>query len=301
MPNPPHIGWSRAPEPLSELLPRTRSELLQAIARLESWGIVIPTDSRLRIATDRLDAATLLAQATVPAEAIRELCAAVLTAINFRDIAAALPAQRVRTVRADLTTAATGGLFGPATQRTQMQLESQHLVAAALRLANLQPIHPTLSGKKRKPGPDIYIERSGVRHGIEVKRPESRNGVVARFKEARDQLVASAQVGAIVIDATDVFKELKHSELLRAVQELRGELDDIVCPEPRLGYREGFENVVCALVFARGAWIRSDVTPGLLSVEHSAACSAYGFENTLPIGDWFQAAFAAGFEQTGFS
>jgi hypothetical protein len=301
LPNPPHIGWSRAPEPLSELLPQTRAELLRAIATLEAWGVVVPPDSRLRVAADRLDAAKLLGQASVPTEAIRELCASVITAVDFRDIAAALPAERVRTVRTDLTTSVTGGLFGPETRRVQMQLESQHLVAAALRLAGLEPHHPTLSGKKGKSGPDIFVELGAVHHGIEVKRPESPKSVVARFEDARDQIVATKQVGAIVIDATDILKQLRHGELLRAVQDLSGELDEIVCPAPRVGYRPGFESIVCTLVFARGAWVRQDVTPGLLSVEHSAASSAFGFEDTILIGEWLQAAFAAGFERTGFS
>lgn len=230
-----------------------------------------------------------------------ELCAAVLTAVNFRDIAGSLPPRKVRTLRMDLNQAVTGTMFGPATGRRPMQLESQHLVASALRLADIAPRHPTLSGRKSKPGPDIFVDRLGVEYGIEVKRPESPTAVAARLDDGRDQLVAAGKLGAVVIDATDVLRGKRHDELVGAVNALGNEVSDIVCPPPGNAYKAGYENIVCTLVFARGAWARPDRTPGLLSLEHSAACAAYGFENTLPVGEWLQDAFARGFGRTGFS
>jgi hypothetical protein len=287
------------PEPLSILLPRVRDELMRAIKDLETWGVKVPGNSRLRVAAERLDATALMARASISAEERDELCAAVLTGLNFRDIAASLPPQRVRALRMDLEIAVTGTLFGPATARKPMQFESQHLVAAALRLAGLEPRYPK-AGKGAK-SPDVLIAKSGLEYGVEVKRPESSNAVMARLDDARDQLDATGTVGGIAIDATDVLKGLRHQELLTAVQTLQRQIDDVVCPAPRLGYRAGYERIVCVLVLARGVWVRADVTPALLSVEHSAACSVYGFEDTIVIGEWMQAAFARGFERTGFS
>ncbi|MHB1864196.1 MAG: hypothetical protein ACYCVL_14685 [Gemmatimonadaceae bacterium] len=201
----------------------------------------------------------------------------------------------------DLNLAVTSTLLGPATARRPMQLESQHLVASALRLAGVQPRHPTLSGRKSKPGPDIFVDRLGIEYGVEVKRPESSKAVAARFDDGRDQLAAAGRIGAVAIDATDVLRGHRHEELVGAVNAMGKEVSDIVCPPPRAGYRSGYENIVCTLVFARGAWVRPDRTPGLLSLEHSAACAVYGVEDTILVGEWFQEAFGRGFEQTGFS
>lgn len=297
--NAPLIAWSEVPEPLTTLLPRLRTQLLRAIDLLGARRIEVSPESRLRIAADVLRAIQLVASGKRAPEALRDLEAAVVTAINFRDIADTLPDERVASIRRELAIAVSGDLHGPAVGRRPWQFESQHLVGAALRLADMPPVYSSVSGKAGK-APDLRVEIGGSLYGVEVKRPEAINALEGRLKDACGQLRPTGRAGVVALDVTDLLRERGGLSLAAAVKTVNVQVDRLILRESMEGYREGFEPISCAFVFARAPGIRFDTEPSLLTVEHAAACSIFGTEESLAIGGLFQAAFAKGFGQTGF-
>jgi hypothetical protein len=263
-----------APRPVEDIAREAVADLDQAAATLATWGVKLPAGGRLPQARDILDHAAETGE-LVPKDRGDDLGLRALEfALDYAAIADTLPPTRVAAVRRDLETSLGGALAPPDELMGPVQMQSQFVVRAALVRAGLSPDHPTQSHHVGK-NPDLILENGIARYAVEVKRPRTEAGFLARFDDARDQLVEYGLPGAVLIDVTDCVRSFPLADIDREVRRLALTLYDRVFVTGR-GYKPGYRSIMVAGTFGRVAWQTVDGTEqSMVSVHTSSVVGVF--------------------------
>ena len=245
-------------------LERSISVLEEAIADLRRWGLRVPELGRLQAHLKTLrgvqDAGEFpldSGRRTVVAHALRD-------ASDFAAIAIALEPARMEAIATELARTMGGTPHQSERGREAYQFQSQFFCGAVMSAAGVYLRASTGAG----PYPDFVVDNGTLRHGIEVKRPESSRGVERGLRSAATQL-AAVDGGMVVMDLSDGLQ----SDLVLPVQKGEGfhawhsETDSRFRASVRtvteLVGRRAFSNATHVLsvgFFARG-WLWHEVGP----------------------------------------
>lgn len=290
--------------PAADLAAASLTDARHARQVIVDWGVRVPADSRLDQAIAVLEDVHLTG--TLPADPIGQGLAvsALQTALDYRDIAASLPAHRVASVRKGVEGSLGGRLDPNAADRGPLQLQTQHLVAAAFHRGGADVEYPTHSPHKGMSSPDLLLPKGISLYAVEVKRPEKRHNIAPRFDDAVEQLVSYGQPGAVVIDATDCLRDVPFADFEAEAHAVAMELYSRVWGGAPIGFRAGYRDVMLAAVVARGTWQTNPDRAQELQISNVSAIARFAHtENSLMArrGEWMRQALQDGLVQLGFS
>jgi hypothetical protein len=257
-----------------EIAAEMAHDLDSVLVRLTEFGIAIPGQSRLHEALGVLRAAEKDGMLAPVQRGDTLGLRAIELALDFRDIASALPAQKSAVLRRDLNQAVQGQLEPPDNARGPLQFQSQLVVRAALTRAGANPLHPPSKPNPGVPDPDILLENGLTRYGLEVKRPQSRKALQPRFLEGVDQIHGAGLQGGVVIDATDIVRGLTGDELDREIRSIALEIYDLVWEGHGRAYRPGFSHIMVIGTLARPAWTSQDGPSAAMVQVHTSSTVA---------------------------
>lgn len=242
------------------------SALEEAIATMERWGVRVPDLGRLRAHLKTLRGVQDAGEYPLESEPRQRVANAIRDASDFAAIAFALGPGRIEPVLSELKNVLAGTQHQTERERGPYQFQSQFFYGAIMSAAGA---HLRCG---RGPGryPDFVVQNGSREHGIEIKRPESADGVERGLRSAAAQLTA-VDGGMVVTDLSDVLQ----SDLVVPVQHGDGfaawhaETDSRFCACVRrvreLVARRSFSNasrVLSVGFFARG-WLWHEVgSPG---------------------------------------
>lgn len=255
------------PRPVSEIATEALADLDKVIARLAEFGVHFPEHSRLEqarlILADARDSGKLAPVQRGDTLGLRAL----ETVLDFRDIASTLPPDKDASLRKDLELALGGTLEPTEAARGPLQLQSQLAVRAAFVRGGATLLK---AGRPRhgKPVPDLLLENGASTYAIEVKRPQSSKGLVARFSEGVDQVRRYGTSGGILVDVTDCVRGRVGDELDTAVRECALMLYDLAWDGR--SYRPGYSHIIVIGVVARPAWSSDDGANAAIINVHSS-------------------------------
>lgn len=292
--------WEIPPRPIGAIASEAATSVDSCIRRLADWGLTLPENSRLHQAREIL-AHAVATGALVPKHRGDDLgLRALELALDYRAIAETLPTKDIANVKRELRDSLLGPLDPPSKRRGPIQLQSQAVVRAALVLAGHLPRHPTHSPKKGISSPDLLLDNGTSALALEVKRPQERKNVLARFQDGVDQIRRYGLSGAVLIDATDALRDKPGAELMDAVWQIVEEMTHQTF-ETGQGHRPGMSHIMLLGAMARVAW-HPEYGENLAMVQvHSAS----GFRviatapNTLADhrAKWMRALLRTGFER----
>jgi len=276
----------------------------QAKHTIAGWGVRMPPNSRLDQAIAVL--AQISASGMLPVDPATQAVAvqAIATALDYRDIAASLPSSRVASVRKGVEGSLAGSLDPEAADRGPLQLQTQHLVAAAFHRGGAEVEYPTHSPQKGLSTPDLILVNGLSIYPVEVKRPEKRKNVIPRFNDGVAQLDDYGHPGAVIIDATDCLRGIPFEDFENHAHGLALDIYHTVWAGPPVGYRQGYRNIMLAGIIARGTWQRNPERAQELQIANIASLARFArTENSLSAhrGTWMRHALQDGLVQLGFS
>lgn len=288
--------------PAADLAAEALVDARRARAIIGDWGVTFPNDSRLDQAIDVLEA--IQREGKLPADpAGQELALAGLqTALDYRDIAASLPTHRVASVRKGIQGSLNGSLDPRAPDRGPLQLQTQHFVAAAFHRGGADVEYP--ASQPGRSSPDLLLPNGNSVYAVEVKRPEKRHNIPARFNDAVEQLASYGEPGGVVIDATDCLHGVVFADFEAEVHSAAMELYDLVWVGAPVGYRPGYGDIMIVAVIARGTWQLNPERIQELQVANVSTIGRFAHtENSLRArrGEWMRQALQDGLVQLGFS
>jgi len=290
--------------PAAALAAEALADARHARQVIVDWGVRIPADSRLDQAITVLEQiqriGTLAADPTGQGLAV----SALQTALDYRDIAASLPPHRVASVRKGVEGSLGGTLDPNAANRGPLQLQTQHLVAAAFHRGGADVEYPTHSPQKGVSSPDLLLPNGASLYAVEVKRPEKRHNIAPRFDDAVKQLGSYGQPGAVVIDATDCLRDVPFPDFEAEAHAVAMELYDRVWAGAPVGFRSGYRDVMLVAVVARGIWQTNPKRAQELQIANVSAIARFAHtENSLMAhrGAWMRQTLQDGLVQLGFS
>jgi hypothetical protein len=290
-----------APRKFQLTCAEARDQLASAIDTLNRWGVRVAEDSRLHEA--RLALVQVAIDGAFPADPgeARSVVNALITAQDFAEIAARLPPHRVAEVRKELQISVDrGSVRQNEDDRQPYQLQSQHWVGTVLDLGGLSPsLPPVRQGKS----PDFFVYNGTAKYGVEVKRPVSEKAIRARLQDAIDQLTAVDVYGAVVLDLTDCMKDSHPDTFVPEGERLGNVVDAIIWDEKAQRHHLGFERIIMATAFARGAWSIAQTNPprvGFVNISASSVFAAYSGNLRDHHAKWLRESLKAGLFRAGF-
>lgn len=288
------------PRPVEEIAAEALQDLKTASGKLTEWGVKIPAESRLFKASAILERAAKTGE-LAPAQRGDDLGLRSLEfAFDYAAIADTLPPKRIAVVRHELERSLIGELDPPSEARGPLQLQSQFVVRAAFVRAGLNPDHPKpTEGVKN---PDLVLENGIASYGVEVKRPRTETGLLARFDDARDQLEEYGLLGAVLVDVTDCVRGVSLPDVGKEVRRLALQLYARAFETGR-GYKPGYKAIMVAGTFARVAWHTESETEADQSMVNVHTTSVVGVFATTEgnlldhHGKWIRRTFEDGLEK----
>ncbi len=182
-------------------LERSISVLEEAIANLEQWGLRVSQVGRLQVHLKTLRRVQDVGEFPVASGRRSVVAHALRDASDFAAIAFALEPARMEAIATELSRTMGGTPHQSERGREPYQFQSQFFCGAVMSAAG---VHLRAS-RQTGPYPDFVIDRGTLRHGIEVKRPESSRGVERGLRSAATQL-AAVDGGMVVMDLSDVLQ-----------------------------------------------------------------------------------------------
>ena len=197
---------------------------------------------------------------------------AIRDAAEFNMIGNALEETRVEAIAQELKRALKGTSTQDESNRTPYQFQSQFFFGSIFALGGL-----TLTVAGDHHGfPDFVVDNGTLRHGIEVKRPESRDGLQRALRSGADQLARLTGPGMLALDLTEVLDadpgtllgsyDEWEAALTQRFYELEAEIDAQI----RRDIGKRFRGVSAVAFYSRGgAWAaHEDVGGGAVPVYH---------------------------------
>lgn len=180
-------------------------QLSDVLGEFEAWGLKISPASRLPRILATLRGVVSDGQYAKASDELLRVGAAIQTAQEFIEIANTLPDEPIAAVADDLRIALAGGAEWRPKKKGHLQRQTQLWVGAMM----VQAGAPT--GVLERPvgkNPDFELENGASRYAVEVKRPESANGVARLVSDAAAQIRSGRyHGGTIVVDLTDCMDE----------------------------------------------------------------------------------------------
>lgn len=291
------------PRPIRQIASDGIAAVDVSVAALSEWGVRLSEASRLHQA--RAVLSTALDDPSVRLDRLGGGVGlhALEVAYDFRDISSSLPGRRVATVRKELERSLSAPLDPDPVDRHALQTQSQYLVVAALHRAGVELEYPTHSPQKGIKSPEVIAINGMAAYAVEVKRPQSPNGLLARVADAAAQIESFGLEGGILVDLTDVvrlasadaFDAEARAQAIRIYREIWVE---------GVGARPGFSKVMVGGGFARRAWYIDHGEPPLVKIQtHSSVARFAMTPNTLRDhhGDWLRGKFHEGMRHLGFA
>ena len=226
----------------------------RAANALSSWGVTVPSGSRLAQASEVLRATASGGQVQATSTDVAPVLRAVWVAADFVDIAAFLPRDRVKSVREELTIALQGELWPPFGTRQPLQMQSQHWVTSLLLHRGLDIEYAVYSSRRQVKIPEFYLRNGTQRIAVEVKRPESERGIAAAVESANSKFHEHGTPGAIVLELTDCIAPAREEEFDAVATALMLTAHDTLWDAHCREFRPGFQKVIYLGGIFRGAW-----------------------------------------------
>jgi hypothetical protein len=240
--------------PIPQLLQRIAAAVDQAAAKFASWGVRIEAGSRLEQASAVLREAASLRHINADHTSIEPVLRAMWVAVDFCDIAAYLPGDRVRSIRQELSVAVKGELWPPKGARQSVQFQTQHMIGAILFHSGVKIQHVAFSHKRPAKAPEFFFMDCLTRVGVEVKRPESRRRIPTLLAEAMQKFVSHSCLGAVVMEISDCIEAKSEKEFHDQGAAVMREAHDAVWDTERNQYRPGFGKLIYLGGIVRGGW-----------------------------------------------
>lgn len=175
--------------------------LEEVLKDLDAWDLPVSEMSRLR--THKRVLRRVLDEGTYPSGATdrRAVSNAIRDAAEFHTISGALEDARVEAIAMELKRALKGTAVQDEATRTPYQFQSQLFFGSIFAVGGL-----SLQIAGDHVGyPDFVVDNGTLRHGIEVKRPESEAGVDRAVWAGADQLRRVSGPGMLALDLTEVI------------------------------------------------------------------------------------------------
>lgn len=262
------------PRPVREIAAEMALDVESTLGALEKFGVAVPATSRLHEALEILRAAEKDGKLAPIQRGDTLGLRAIELALDFRDIAAVLPDKRSAVLRRDLDRAVQGQLEPPENARGPLQSQSQLVVRTAFIRGDAEPLHPPSKPQAGVPDPDILLENGQYRYGIEVKRPQARKALVARFLEGVEQVRGAGLQGGVIVDATDMVRGLTRDEMDREIRSIALEMYGLVWNEQIRAFQPGFSHIMVVGTLARPAWTSHDDASAAMIQVHSSSTVA---------------------------
>jgi hypothetical protein len=275
-----------------------------AIERLKAWGVAVPANSRLHEARKvLLDAAQT--GAIIPAHLGTDIGIHALQVANdYKDISAALPPDRVASVRKELSRSLAGPLDPNPSDRSVLQAQSQYLVTAALWKAGAELEYPRHSPQTGLSSPDVLVTKGISQYAVEVKRPQQRKNVIPRLEDGAAQLADYGLMGAIIVDVSDCVAAVPHDAFDGAVRDIALDIYARVWRDG-IGFTSGFSKVMLAGAIGRRAWqVEAGTKKAMIDVHScSSICRFATTQNSLldHRAGWLRKLIQDGQDRMGFT
>lgn len=248
------------PRPINEISVEALEGIDKAIDRFAAAGIEIPPDSRIHQARQILDDVSRTGLITPKQRGDDLGLRALEVALDYGDIGNVVATRWPASARRELRASLCGDITPTVSGLRASQLQSQAIAFTAFHLAGCAPRHATLKGV---PAPDILLENGVSTYGVEVKRPQSKKGILPRFHDGIAQLRGIGVSGGILIDVTDCIRGLSSKEMEYHVRGYALDLYNVAF-ELDVGPRPGFSDLMVIGCYARTAAIKDETSSGAI-------------------------------------
>lgn len=239
---------------LADQLPRLRDELRLAMERLESFGVLIDQQSRLRAAESALEQGITSHDLESDSDRVTELVNAIEIAEDFGAISRSLPQTHEAETRHQLRRAVAGSLLSADDDREPYRYQSQFWMGTILDSAGLHPTLPIVTDGGRKP--DFIIQPLTTKYGAEVKRPMHEHNIATNVEKAVSQLEALGVEGLVTVDVSDCLRQVPVERYRNEVERLANEIDDVLWDSSANRHRGRFRRIFLVAAYARGKWLK---------------------------------------------